>query len=135
MQCVPLAGGSFRAFPPEVIGAHFDDYVELGSEDKQPIDTCPQWVATFNACTLRGPAKRHSFERQWHDLRYFAIGFQEARPKKTRVYESEYYWARLQPMAKAASALSYGCIGQDPLDGNMAARSLYPGPDNCCSCG
>ena len=92
MQCVPLAGGSFRALPPEVIGAHFDDYVELGSEDKQPIDTYPKWVATFNACTLRGHAKRHSFERQWHGLRCFAIGFQEARPKKTRVYESEYYW-------------------------------------------
>ena len=107
MQCSPYAGGAMSALPAAMVGAHFDDYGESGNDDGKRVDVFPQWVASFNACTLRAPDKRKSFERQWHDLKYLAVGFQEARPRRTQVYESEFLWVI------SASANQKGGLGPE----------------------
>ena len=107
MQCSPYGRGALRALSPTLIGAHFDDHFEFGVEDGNDNVVFPQWVASFNACTLWEPAKRKSFERQWSELKYLAIGFQEARSRKTQVYESELFWI------VSASANQKGGLGPE----------------------
>ena len=63
-------------------------------------------VVSFNACTPASWAKRRPFDRQWHELGAFMIGFQEARPKKPGIYANENY---IKVTSRATNDGTHGC--------------------------
>ena len=100
MQCVPLAGGSFRALPPEVIGALFGDYVEFGSEDKQPIDTYPSGSQLLTPVRFGTLPKGIPLNASGMICGTLQSGFRRPGPRKRGCMKvSTIGSSRLQPMA------------------------------------
>ena len=105
---VGLVGGeTVFVLPSAVVARSLDELHESDVlDDRSSTRVSEITVVSFNARTLASWAKRRSFDRQWHELGAFMIGFQEARPKKAGIYASENY---IRVTSRATSDGTHGC--------------------------